>query len=153
MAKSRRLPVRLKVAFVSPVNGRAMTRPDHHGRRQLECHFTDVVEPLQAEVFLAGRNLENRIDRGVADGLPVRICSSPNSWMIGTPDACLSPRIPGRLAFLMSASVSAGGNVGTVWGNYPHANGTVTPAISQWPDGVSLPLHTSRATPQRPPVG
>ena len=27
IAKSRRLPVRLNVAFVSPVNGRAITRP------------------------------------------------------------------------------------------------------------------------------
>ena len=60
------------------------------------------------------------------------------------PEACLLPRMPGSFASAISASVSAFGNAGTVSGKYVHSNVTGTPAISQWPDGVSLPLEVSR---------
>ncbi len=59
------------------------------------------------------------------------------------PEACLSPRMPGSFASAISASVSVFGNAGIVSGKYVQANVTGTPAISQWPEGVSLPVEIS----------
>ena len=50
------------------------------------------------------------------------------------------PRMPGSPPSRMIASVSSAGKAGTVAGNSPSRNAPARPAISQWPDGVSLPL-------------
>ena len=52
----------------------------------------------------------------------------------------------------MIASVSSAGKAGTVSGKYPHSKGTGTPAISQWPVIVSLPIETSSAEPWKLPA-
>ena len=70
------------------------------------------------------------------------------SAMISVPEAWQSPRMPGSLPSWMIAAVSSVGKVGSVCGKYPQSNGTGTAAISQWPDGVSLPLEISSAAPK-----
>ena len=70
--------------------------------------------------------------------------------MISVPEACLLPRMPVSVASPISASVRSSGKQGIVLGKKPQSKLTGTPAISQCPDGVSLPLEISMPWPQRP---
>ena len=85
------------------------------------------------------------------DALPTRLptlIASPLTVMMAVPEAWRLPRMPGSAPSAMSASVSAGGKQGTLWAKYPQANGTGVPAISQWPEGVSLPAERSIPMPK-----
>ena len=53
--------------------------------------------------------------------------------------------MPGRPARAISAVVSSAGKAGRVSGKWPQGSRTGRPAISQWPDGVSLPAAVSTA--------
>ena len=53
----------------------------------------------------------------------------------------------------IKALVSSGGKQGSVFGKYPQGSRQGAPAISQWPDGVSLPGARSTPKPQSPPGG
>src|SRR5450830_1385465 len=83
-------------------------------------------------------------------GLPLETCSSPCLLMISVPEAWQSPRKPGTPVSACSLAVSSAGKDGTVRGKYPQSKLTGTPAISQWPLWVSLPVERSAAAPYAP---
>ena len=80
-------------------------------------------------------------------GFPVAICASPSSSMIGTPAAWHCPSTPGKCARATKSAISAGGKAGMARAKSPNGAEAGAPAISQWPDGVSLPRAVSIATP------
>ena len=75
--------------------------------------------------------------------LPVRMCSTPSSSIICVPDAALLPITPMPVS-RSNASISS---CGKPFGNVGKGSFSVSPAISQWPEVVSLPAAHSVIVP------
>ncbi len=71
--------VRWKLPALSPINGRAITRPCC-SRRWSALHglFRTVRRVYQTESFFMAGNLEHGVSGGIEIGLPVFMCSSPS---------------------------------------------------------------------------
>ncbi len=70
---------RWKLPALSPINGRAITRP-MFSRRWSALHglFRTVRRVYPAESFFMAGNLEHGVSGGIENGLPVFMCSSPS---------------------------------------------------------------------------
>ena len=69
VAKSLRLPVRVKPPAAVPMNGRAMTRPIRYASQSERAIRHRLVKPLEPKSFLVGRDLQDGVDRRVEDRL------------------------------------------------------------------------------------
>ena len=73
--------------------------------------------------------------------------------MISVPEAWQLPSTPSMPPVSIRARSNSAGKDCSGERKYPHSNSTGTPAISQWPEIVSLPVERSRAQAQRACVG
>ena len=119
-----------------------MTRPMFSGSTMPARDLAELVAAARARNASRARRSGTRSrPRCSRSACRSGCCSSPSSAMISVPEACCRRGCrAARRRDQISAIRSGRKASGSVWGNSPSRTCTGTPAISQWPDGVSLPL-------------